>query len=361
MASLPWRRSKWLHQVGVSFVQLDWHGQVLAALGPAGPDRPAMRRAQALAAGSETGLAIMREILGRKLAGQAAVARLLGGDDTAALIERLAGEAATARTGLQILGAEAGAAAGYWSIWSDVCMRFARGNKVPDRWPVFGTRRRPQAAPDAPSGIVGSRRSQNAASAPGAMLNYLYGLAVSQMTIALTEVGLDPGIGIFHADKDGRASLAYDAIEAVRPYVEAWLLCCLAECRFAKRDFWEEPDGTIRLTRPLTSWLALTAPLWRRAAEVVARWFADAFEATARGADRAGIEDEVIEAAETGATTLPVRAARDASERRKPCPALSDGRPASARRGIQSLAKILLCRLRPNLPRRNAEICTTGS
>jgi CRISPR-associated endonuclease Cas1 len=311
---------EWLHQVGVSLTQLDWHGEVIAAIGPPGPDRPAMRRAQALAAGSEVGLAIMREILRHKLAGQAAVARLLGGDDTAALIERLGGEVATAQTGLQILGAEAGAAAGYWSIWSDVCMRFARRDKVPDHWQVFGTRRRPLVAPDAPSGMAGAKSPKNAVSAPGAMLNYLYGLAVSQMTIALVAVGLDPGIGVFHADKDGRASLAYDAIEAVRPYIEAWLLCVLAECRFAKRDFWEEDDGTIRITRPLTSWLALTAPLWRQAAEVVARWLADAF--ASRAAASAWIEDRVIESAEVGGTLPEQVASRPRLVERL------DGRPA---------------------------------
>jgi hypothetical protein len=62
-------------------------GTVLLATAPAGPDRPAVRRAQALAAGHETGLAIMREILRCKLAGQARVARLLGGEEAAALIE----------------------------------------------------------------------------------------------------------------------------------------------------------------------------------------------------------------------------------------------------------------------------------
>ena len=53
---------EWLHETGVSLVQLDWHGNVLLAKGPSGPDRPAMRRRQALAAGSATGLAVMREI-----------------------------------------------------------------------------------------------------------------------------------------------------------------------------------------------------------------------------------------------------------------------------------------------------------
>jgi hypothetical protein len=113
---------EWLHQVGVSLVQLDWHGNVILAKAPPGPDRPAMRRAQALAAGSETGLAIMREILRHKLAGQAAVARLLGGGDTAALIERLAGETACADAGVHALALEAAAASAYWSLWAGVRM-----------------------------------------------------------------------------------------------------------------------------------------------------------------------------------------------------------------------------------------------
>jgi CRISPR-associated endonuclease Cas1 len=334
---------EWLHETGISLVQLDWHGQVLLAKGPPGPDRPMARRRQALAAGSATGLAIMREILRLKLAGEAAVARLLGGEDTAALIERLRSEIADTDSGLHALASEAAAASAYWSLWSDVSVRFARRDKVPDHWQVFGQRRPLRAAPDKRGGLVGSNRPRNAATAPGAMLNYLFGLAVSQMTIALAAVGLDPGIGIFHADKEGRASLAYDAIEPVRPYVEAWLLCCIAECRFAKRDFFEEPGGTIRLTRPLTSWLALSAPLWRQAADVVARWLADTFETAARvgAADRgsgsgAGFDDAVIETAEIG-ESLPTPAAQKALQARetgrmlRPLPAPLPALPAPGR------------------------------
>jgi hypothetical protein len=49
---------KWLHGVGASLMQLDWDGTVLLATAPAGNDQPALRRAQALAAGSEIGHAI---------------------------------------------------------------------------------------------------------------------------------------------------------------------------------------------------------------------------------------------------------------------------------------------------------------
>src|SRR5439155_20575633 len=77
---------KWLHGVGAGLVQLDWNGTVLLATVPAGTDQPALRRAQALAAGTKIGHAITREILRGKLYGQAAVARLLGSAETAELI-----------------------------------------------------------------------------------------------------------------------------------------------------------------------------------------------------------------------------------------------------------------------------------
>jgi CRISPR-associated protein Cas1 len=48
------------------------------------------------------------------------------------------------------------------------------------------------------------------------------------MTVALFAAGLDPGIGLFHADEDGRPSLALDGIEPIRPYIEAWCLAFLA-------------------------------------------------------------------------------------------------------------------------------------
>jgi hypothetical protein len=110
------------------------------------------------------------------------------------------------------------------------------------------------------------------------LLNYLYAILQSEMTVALLARGLDPGIGMFHADIDGRSSLALDAIEAVRPYVEYWLFTYLRATAFANRDFHELPDGEVRLSHPLNSHLAHTAALWRKACEPIAEWLARSFE-----------------------------------------------------------------------------------
>lgn len=112
----------------------------------------------------------------------------------------------------------------------------------------------------------------HAVSPANAILNFLYTVAEGQLTIALVGAGIDPGIAVFHQDQDRRRSMALDALEALRPFADAWALRWLTEARFAKRDFSERPDGSVRITRPLSSYLAMTSIIWRRAAEIVAGW-----------------------------------------------------------------------------------------
>jgi hypothetical protein len=130
---------------------------------------------------------------------------------------------------------------------------------VPEHWRVFGLRKSP---------LTGSPR--NAANPANAILNYLYAILEAETRIALLTVGLDPGLGLMHADLASRDSLACDVMEALRPKVDAWLLGFLAGSHFAKRDFFERADGTVRLSSRLTSALAETAPAWAMAVGPVA-------------------------------------------------------------------------------------------
>ena len=258
---------KWLHGVGAGLVQLDWDGTVLLATTPVGSDQPALRRAQATAAENGVGVAVTQEILRAKLKGQAAIARLLGSSETAGLVENLAAELEGITNAGQLLAIEGTAAVAYWTLWFSMPLRFARRDQVPAHWQSFGRRNSP----------LGRKNTRKAVSPANAILNYLYAVLSTEMTIALTGAGLDPGLGIFHTDEARRASLTYDAMEVVRPCVDGWLAAWLADARFSKRDFYEEPDGTIRITRPLTTHLAMTAPIWRPAAQAVAGWLARAF------------------------------------------------------------------------------------
>ncbi len=269
---------RWLRDTGVAFSQLDWDGAIIIASGPRGPDRPALRRAQALVCSGvmpRTAVAITREILRVKLKGQAEVARLIGSTDASTPITKLADGIACETDGSKVLLVEAHAAHLYWSLWKDVPVTFARRNPQrlgpngrwragrSDHWLTFGTR----------ASLLTGKPFR--ATTPGnALLNYLYAVLESEMTIALLAAGLDPGIGMFHADVDRRSSLSLDAIEAVRPHVDFWLLAYLASSAFANRDFNELSDGEVRLSHPLNSHLAYTAALWRKVCEPVAHWLA---------------------------------------------------------------------------------------
>ena len=276
---------RWLRDTGVAYSQLDWDGTIVITSGPRGPDRAALRRAQALVCSGVTpqaAVAITREILRVKLEGQAAVAALIGAADASKAVGKLSGRIGRETDGRKVLSAEASAASTYWSAWRNVSVRFARHNPQrlgpngrwrpgrSEQWLTFGARA---------SLLTGQPLR---ASTPGnALLNYLYALLEAEMTVALLSVGLDPGIGMFHADVDRRSSLALDAIEAARPHVDYWLFAYLNSSAFANRDFTELPDGEVRLTHPLTSHLGQTAALWRKVCEPVANWLAESFSRAA--------------------------------------------------------------------------------
>src|SRR5690242_16391392 len=66
---------RWLADQDAAFVMLERDGSVLATTGPARSSDARLRRAQALAGQSGTALLIAREIIDKKLAAQANVAR----------------------------------------------------------------------------------------------------------------------------------------------------------------------------------------------------------------------------------------------------------------------------------------------
>ena len=56
------------------------------------------------------------------------------------------------------------------------------------------------------------------------LLNYGYGMLYAEVEGALIKAGLDPYLGVMHADEYNRPALAFDAIELYRPWIEAIVL-----------------------------------------------------------------------------------------------------------------------------------------
>lgn len=217
-----------------------------------GYDGQPIRRAQALAVSTGLDVEVARDLIARKLTGQHAnlvrlQANLQGFD---ALREALSGSESIE----QVRVCEAQAAALYWTAWSSVPIRL-RGRdlpRVPARWTRYDSR-----------ASVLTNAPRAATNPVNALLNYTYALLESETRIALLGAGLDPTLGVLHADQRNRDSFALDAMEPVRPDVDAFLLDLLEDRVFTARDFVELSNGVCRVAAPLTHELALTLPHWR--------------------------------------------------------------------------------------------------
>lgn len=125
-----------------------------------------------------------------------------------------------------------------------------------------------------------------AGSPVNALLNLCYALGEIETRHALLTVGLDPGVGIVHADQRSRDNFGLDVLEAIRPDIDLYVLKLARERMFAKADFYETTRGVFRVGRDLARSLADTLPMWRRAVapivEEVARMIGDSSEKPVR-------------------------------------------------------------------------------
>ncbi|MHB8529968.1 MAG: type I-C CRISPR-associated endonuclease Cas1c [Caulobacteraceae bacterium] len=93
-----------------------------------------------------------------------------------------------------------------------------------------------------------------------ALLSFLYAMLGHDCRSALEAHGLDPQVGFLHADRPGRAGLALDLMEELRPVMAERLALSLVNRRqVAAEDFIVEEAGGVRLTdearkRVLMAW-----------------------------------------------------------------------------------------------------------
>ena len=93
-----------------------------------------------------------------------------------------------------------------------------------------------------------------------ALLSFLYAMLGHDCRAALETHGLDPQVGFLHADRPGRASLALDLMEELRPVLADRLALSLVNRRqLDAGDFVVEEAGGVRLTeearkRVLVAW-----------------------------------------------------------------------------------------------------------
>lgn len=113
---------------------------------------------------------------------------------------------------------------------------------------------------DDPAFAFGGRSRRPPLDRMNALLSFLYAMLGHDCRSALEAHGLDPQVGFLHADRPGRASLALDLMEELRPVLADRLALSLVNRRqLAAEDFVIEEAGGVRLTedarkRVLVAW-----------------------------------------------------------------------------------------------------------
>lgn len=247
---------RWLRDLGIGYLHLDRDGTILATT-ETGSGDARLRRLQVRAATTPAGAEIAGYLLGAKVDGQARNLDLIpGGHRGRDAVDHWQQKTREATTLQELLEAEREAAAAYWACWVGLRLRFAARDQdlVPDHWLRIGTRHSPL-----------SNGPRVAITPANAMLNYLYAILEAETRIACLTLGLDPALGIWHADYRSRDSFALDLMEAARPDVDRHVLDRIQTRTFTRRDFGETSRGVCRLLDPFTHELAQTAGQWREA------------------------------------------------------------------------------------------------
>jgi CRISPR-associated endonuclease Cas1 len=248
---------KWARGAGVGLIIIDpFDGQVLATSAHTSNDDPRLRRAQALAVGTSTGVDIVRWLLGRKLAGQARVAtEILDMRDAAESIDQVERSLDDAGSVDELRQLEAVGANVYFAAWHGLTVPFVTKDRsrVEPEWLIFEGRR----------SAVNAGSARNATDPLNAILSWCYRIAEAETRLACLAVGLDPGLGILHADVKGRDSMVLDLIEPLRPTVDAYVLRFLERRPLRKADLISDPRGVVRLRASLTWDLTTGIDLWR--------------------------------------------------------------------------------------------------
>jgi CRISPR-associated endonuclease Cas1 len=179
----------------------------------------ALRRAQ-FAANPKQRLNIAKAILSAKIA-----ACELPKPDAYQALDVIA----KARSHENLLLTEAATAKVYWKRYIGFELKLA--GRAPAAWAVFRGRLEKYGTQHIPRW---ARTPHNAA------LNYGYAVALGGVTRALVGLGADPCYGfVHHFDKPQRLSLSYDALELLRPSVDACVFQWLGSRSFDRQDFIE--------------------------------------------------------------------------------------------------------------------------
>ena len=217
----------------IALVALDWMRDLLTIMTPAPKASASILRAQVLADPAW----LAKRIVQTKIA-EAARAGALPHSKAQTFIEA-AGDAVSVSHAMMI---EAQAGLASWPAVPNLRWR-AGSPRVPLMW------KQPWLA----RARIDIRTKRYAVHPINSMLNVVFSVTAARLVGYLAAHGAHPAIGFLHADKPGRWSLAFDAIEPLRPSIEAKVFAFVEGHRFSADDFIriKSARGEIRLADEL--------------------------------------------------------------------------------------------------------------
>jgi CRISPR-associated protein Cas1 len=237
------------HRIAV--VALDWMHDFLTIMSPAPKASAAILRAQVMADPAW----IARRIVQMKIESAGRVGAL-----PLAQARKLI-EGSSRGSVQHVMTVEAQAARVSWG--EGISVRWRRG-PVPPEW------KQPWLA----RARIDTRAKRHATHPVNAALNAVFSVTAGRLAACLFAQGAQPAIGYLHADKLGRFSLAYDAIEPIRPGLEASVFRFIRAHQFGANDFIRIRDarGSLRLAESfLRVLLSECAPPSRFISDAAAR------------------------------------------------------------------------------------------
>lgn len=238
-------------EAGITISHLDPNGRFLARVEGPRTGNVLLRRAQFRAADDAARtVSIVRGIVAAKAANQRTVIRRALRDHSEAMPQDTSTRLAAAETRLTDIARRT-----LFAGSVDV-LRGLEGEAAFTYFDVFNALVRVEDA----AFVFGGRSRRPPLDRMNALLSFLYAMLGHDCRSALEAHGLDPQVGFLHADRPGRASLALDLMEDLRPVLADRLALSLVNRRqLAAADFVVEEAGGVRLTdearkRVLVAW-----------------------------------------------------------------------------------------------------------
>jgi CRISPR-associated endonuclease Cas1 len=241
----------WMVQQKIIFAQLNYRGRInfICSDGRRNP-RPELIRWQLSIRDTDAARTIQRQIIRAKLIASVETISSIFPNlpSTEIGIARISREInklhklpKSAPVG-RLLGLEGAAAAEYFRAWHASQLKWSQLSRrpIPPSWQYIGSRQ-----------MAWKNDGNNARHPINAMLNYGYGMLISQMQTEIVSAGYDPAIGFTHGRRSNPIPLVYDLIEPLRPVVDRKILEFALSRTFTPGDFTINNYGGCRLNPQL--------------------------------------------------------------------------------------------------------------